>query len=108
MYGVILTSRQFKGVIFTGIGVFFTANGQLIWAWITNDDSFYTTFKHYKTDSLLIKSFVALLMIALTFGWAYTIIIVRKVQGYSHWTLNFNYGVVMTIVSALFYSDKVI
>jgi hypothetical protein len=37
-----------KGVIFTMIGVILTSNGQLIWAWITND-TFSTDFQNYKT-----------------------------------------------------------
>lgn len=108
---MVLNQRQIKGVLLTVLGVILTSNGQLIWAWITNDSSFHTTFKNYKTDSLVIKSLAAIILIILTFGWACSIIIVRKVQGYSHWTLNFNYGVVMTIISGFTYSifsDKVI
>lgn len=106
-----LNSRQIKGLVLTAIGVVLTSNGKLILAWITNDASFYTTFKHYKTDNFFIQSIAALLLIILTFGWACSILIMRKLQGYSHWTCNFNYGVVMTLASGLtysIYSDKVI
>jgi hypothetical protein len=54
---------------------------------------------------------VTIILIILTFGWAYSLIVVRKVQGHSHWTINFNYGIIMTMISALsysVYSDKVI
>jgi hypothetical protein len=38
-----------KGAILTAIGVILASNGQLIWAWITNDNTFETKFEHYKT-----------------------------------------------------------
>ena len=102
-YGIILTRKQIKGVILTAIGVLLTANGQIIWAWITNDSNFHTKFKNYKTDSLIVKSLVALGMIILTFGWACAVILVRQVKGCSHWALNFNLGYVLIIPSAFLY-----
>lgn len=110
-YGIVLSKTQVQGVIFTAIGVLLTANGQIIWAWVTNDETFHTKFRHYKTDSLIVKSFVALGMIVLSFGWACAVILVRQVKGCSHWALNFNLGYVLIIPSTflvMFFPDPVI
>lgn len=80
-----------------------TANGQIIWAWITNNNSFVTDFDNYKTDSVFIKTLVALALIILTFGWACAVLLVRQIKGCSHWTLNFNFGYILTSVSAFIY-----
>lgn len=87
----------------TGIGVLLTANGPMIWAWLTDDPTYYTTFKNYKTDSPIIKSQVAIGMIILTFGWACAVLLVRQVKGCSHFALNFNLGYILTICSAILY-----
>jgi hypothetical protein len=50
-------------------------------------------------------------MIILTFGWACAVLLVRKVKGCSHWSLNFNFGYILTIPSAflyIFHPDKMI
>lgn len=110
-YGIVLSKTQIQGVIFTAIGVLLTANGQIIWAWVTNDETFHTKFRHYKTDSLIVKSFVALGMIVLSFGWACAVILVRQVKGCAHWALNFNLGYVLIIPSAflvMFFPDPVV
>lgn len=94
------------GVILTGIGVLLTANGQAMWAWVTGSSEFSTTFRNYKTDSFIIKSLVALVMIGLTFGWACAQIMVREVRNKNHWSINFNFGIILTVMSAFaFISD---
>lgn len=80
-----------------------TANGQMILAWITNDNTFDTSFKNYKTDSFIVKSLVALIMVILTFGWACAVLLVRQVKGFSHWKLNFNLGYILTSISGILY-----
>lgn len=39
----------------------------------------------------------------MTFGWACAVLLVRQVKGCSHWTLNFNFGYILTSVSAFIY-----
>jgi drug/metabolite transporter (DMT)-like permease len=110
-YGVEINLRKARGIVLAGVGVLLTSNGQLIWAWITNDNTIHTTFKQYRTESFVAKSLASLVMVALSFGWAYSILIMRKIKAYTHWTVNFNYGVVMSIVAGFTYSilkDKVI
>lgn len=102
-YGITLSERQLRGVILTGIGVLLTANGQLIWGWITNNNTFETNFHNYKTQSVFIKTLVALGLIILTFGWACAVLLVRQIKGCSHWSLNFNFGYILTSVSAFVY-----
>lgn len=103
LYGVTLSARELRGVAYTSFGVLLTANGPLILSWLSGDSTFYTTFKNYKTDSFVVKSLVAIGIIVLTFGWACAVIIVRKIKGKSHWTLNFNLGYILVFSSSILY-----
>lgn len=54
----------------------------------------------------MFKSLVAFGMIGLTFGWACAQIMVRQVANKNHFAINFNFGIILTSISAFsFMSD---
>lgn len=99
----VISGRETKGIILAIVGVLMTSNGITIKSWFTGESSFETEFPHYKTDSLLVKSLVGLLLSCLTFGWASAIILVRYVKCRKVAELNMNFGLIMTLASGVVY-----
>lgn len=101
LFKINITKKQAVGVFLTGLGVLLTANGQYLQSYFGGEQEFHTTFKNYKTDSLLTRALVAVIMIILTFGWASAQILVREVSNKNHLVINFNFGIILTVFSSL-------
>ena len=70
--------RQTIGVVLATIGVLLTTNGQLIERWITGDDSgAISDFENYKSTDTTVRLIIVIIMILMTFAWAYSIVVVK-------------------------------
>ena len=93
-----------KGVLFSFVGVILASNGQLIMAAILGQEGkFITNFQNYKTESVVVKSFVGVGMIIMTIGWACAALLSKKIKQVSTFQCNFNFGYVLTIFASVIY-----
>jgi len=55
-----------------------------------------------------VQLIVSLILILATVGWAYSIVIVKKVKNSTHYHLNFQYGYMMIMAAGCFYQNTVV
>lgn len=102
-YGIKITKKEAFGVGAAFLGVLLTANGLWLTDWLTDASHFTTDFQNYKTDSLLLKSLVGIVLIVSQLAWAYAIICVRWLKAYDHTEVNFMFGTNMIFIAGVFY-----
>lgn len=84
-------------------GVLLASNSELILLFLDKDYKASTTFKHYKTDSVALKSLVAFVGIVINVFWAYAMVIQKKVKHVPGIKISLFLGIEMLFTSAVAY-----
>lgn len=102
-----ITKKQMYGAICAFVGVLLTVNGHILYQIIGEGEIKNSEFKHYRpeADLVSVQLLVSVILIVATLGWAYAIVIVKKVRNSTHYHLNFQYGYMMIMSAGCLYPN---
>jgi drug/metabolite transporter (DMT)-like permease len=102
---IVITRRQLVGGMVAFLGVLLTVNGHILYQLYGDNDIEKTEFKHYREDAadVGVQLAASLVLILATVGWAFSIVIVKKVQHATHYHLNFQYSYILIMAAGCLY-----
>jgi drug/metabolite transporter (DMT)-like permease len=97
--GIAVTHRQLLGILVSCLGITLAVNSHLIY-WILNLDDTTTTKFEYIETSLEIKMLVSCGFLVIMIGWAYAIILTKRLKSTNAIQLNFHQGIMLLLCNS--------
>jgi drug/metabolite transporter (DMT)-like permease len=104
---IVITRRQMVGAAIAFGGVLLTVNGHILYQLFGENELGKSEFKHYRPEAayISVQLLVSAVLLLATVGWAYSIVIVKKIKNSTHYHLNFQYGYLIIMASGCLYQN---
>lgn len=98
--GAGVTQKQLAGIFSASIGIVLAVNSHVIYRWWGWEDNTSSSFD-YVPASTEVKLIVALLFLLAMIGWAYAILLTRRLQRSNAVQVNFHQGIMLLSCNSL-------